>query len=55
MMSKVFVICHNSELEMYCCASGSVSAGEESGVSLFTRELEAQMATERDEQVLAYN
>jgi len=29
-----------------------VSAGEESGVSLFKRELEAEMATKRDEQVL---
>jgi len=36
------------------CASDCASAGEESGALLFKRELEAQIATEREEQVIAY-
>jgi len=34
------------------CVCGFVSAGEQSGASLFQRELEAQLETKRDEQVL---
>jgi len=35
------------------CVCGFVLAGEESGASLFERELSAEMTTERDEQVLS--
>ena len=53
MTLKGIVTHGNSKLVLSRHVSGSLTAGEESGASLFKRELEAEVTTERDEQVLS--